>query len=215
VLFDPIVDFSLAAYGGSIEGTIIQLRTSPRITTTFHGVDLAKHDQFRALGIASAVISGVLSEFKLVNENSPQGSFDVDIRQIEVPNPPQSIPLIKLSSLSDGTIHVRGTLDPDSVDLAEVKITSSYGAVDGAGRALNLTRKGSESAEGEFRVSIGEALHSQIAQLLPALSNNVLQPSTRAFKARMKGFPCSREPRALGDLQLGTLCLRFSPVGAL
>jgi hypothetical protein len=191
------------------------MRTSARVSATLQNVDLAKHDQLRALGLTSALVNGTLSNFERIRDDAAQGTFDLVVGQIEVPKIPQSLSLIQLPPLSHGEIHLQGNVDPDRVDLTQVKITSSYGSVDGAGRGLNLSRPGSESADGEFRVALGDEIHAQISPLLPALSNNVLQSSTRQFKARMKGFPCSRGPRALGDLELGTLCLRFSPVGLL
>lgn len=215
ILLDPVIDFTVNAYEGSIAGTASRVRTSPQLSAKIQGVNLAKHDQFRALGIASALVSGTLSDFERTPDNAAQGTFDIVVSQIEAPKIPQSLSLMKLSPLSRGEIHLQGTLDPDKVELTQVKIDSSYGSVDGVAKALNLLRRGSESADGEFRVGIGDEIHAQVAPLIPALSNNVLQSSTRQFKARMKGFPCSRGPRALGDLELGNLCLRFSPVGPL
>ncbi len=215
LLLDPVVDFTVRAYGGSIEGTATRVRTSPQVSARAQDVDLAKHDQLRALGLASALVSGTLSDFEGMRDNAAHGTFDIVVSQINVPKIPQSLSLIQLSPLSHGEIHLRGTLDPDKLELTQLKITSSYGSVDGAGKALNLSRRGSESADGEFRVAIGDEIHAQVAPFLPVLSNNVLQSSTRQFKARMKGFPCSRTPRALGEIELGTLCLRFSPVGLL
>jgi type II secretion system protein N len=213
LMLNPTVDFSVHAYGGSIEGTASHVRTSPRLSATLRDVDLAKHDQVRPLGIASAVVSGSLSDFQKIGQNGTKGGFDIVVNRIEIPKIPPSLSLVKLSPLSDGEIHLRGTLDSDKVEIERLKITSSYGSADGAGRAMNLSRKGSESADGEFRVSIGDELHGQISPLLPALSNNVLQANTRQFKARMKGFPCSQGPREFVDLELGSLCVRFTPIG--
>ncbi len=215
IKLDPVVDFTLGAYGGSIEGTATDVRSAPRISVTLRDVDLGKHDQFRALGISSAVVSGSLSDFQLAQGNSVKGSFDVLVRRIEVPTIPQSLSLIKLPPLSDGEINVRGSVDTDSVEVPEVKINSSYGAAQGSGRALNLRQPGGQSAAGDFHISISDALHPQVSKFLPILSGNVLKASTRAFKARMVGSPCARISRSFGDLQLGTLCVRFVPVGAL
>ena len=210
--FNPSVDFTLRAYGGSIDGTVTGLRTSPRVSARFQDVDLAKHDQLRALGLSSALVSGSLTEFEQVSKDAIRGSFDIFIRRIEVPRIPPALSIVKLQPLKDGEIHLRGMIDPDNVNLDEVKIASSYGSAQGACRAINLLQQGNESADGEFQVTIGDALHPEISPFLPMLSNKVLQSETRRFTAKMKGMSCSRSQRSLGDLALGALCVRFMPV---
>jgi hypothetical protein len=212
LLLSPTVDFTLHAYGGSIEGTSTVSTTSPRISARFHDVDLAKHDQLHALGFTSAVLSGSLTDLEQVSLASLQGSFDLVISRIHVPRLPPALSVVKLDPLENGELHVRGAIDPNTINLEEVKIDSSYGAAQGACKARNLSQGGSESAEGEFQVMISDTLHPQISPFLPMLSNNVLRADTRRFTARMKGFPCARGPRSLGDVALGSLCIRFTPV---
>jgi hypothetical protein len=158
----------------------------------------------------SAVFSGLLKDVEVAGKDLVRASFEVSIHKIEVSRLPALMP-VKFEPLKDGMIKVRGSLQSETVDLPEVQIASSYGTVDGACKALNINQSAQISADGNFKVTIGESLSSTISPFLPMLSNNALQPDTRQFNARLRGSPCSRGRPAFGDLPLGALCIRFVP----
>jgi|GEM_PF-6263304 len=211
ILLDPYVEFSLKAYGGTIDGSVSSpLGKSPRLSADIKDVNLSRHEQLRALGLDSAVFWGLLKDIELTGGNLVNASFDVSIKSIEISRFPSLIP-IKLEPLKSGMIQVRGSFETETVDLSEVKLISSYGSAEGTCKALKINQPAHVSADGNFKVTIGESLFPTISPFLPMLSNNVLQSDTRQFNARLSGSPCSRGRQAFGDLPLGALCIKFIP----
>jgi hypothetical protein len=207
----PSITFTAQLYGGSLEGRVTDLFSTPHLWVRCTQVDLARHPQLRALGVTGASLSAQIENAALAPATLSAERFAFELSQVAVTNLPSRLGFATLPQLQNAQLTVRGRSAASQLELQEVTVAAPYGAVRRGDATLQLSNGTPTAASGSFDLTIAPETHRQLAQLLPALSNNILTPATRSFTARLSGVACTSRPRALGDIALGALCLRFVP----
>lgn len=207
----PTLTFSAQLYGGSVEGRVTDILSTPHLWVRCTQIDLASHPQLRAFGVTGANLSAHVENGVLAPGAFTADRFLVELSQVAVANLPSRLGFATLPQLQNAQLTVRGRSAPTQLELQEVTVAAPYGAVRRGEALVEISNGTPTAASGSFDLTIAAETHRQLAQLLPALSNNVLTPATRSFTARLSGVDCTSRPRVLGDVALGALCLRFVP----
>jgi hypothetical protein len=208
---DPSIEFSVEAYGGAVSGTVSSVLNGPKLSAELASIDLGRHPQLRPLGLATALLSGSIRELQTSASSVTSGTFNLAMERMEFPEIGQWVPLVKLAPLVDGSIKVRGRVDSSSVFIDDLSLQSPYGHALGSCEARNIDGAGAPSAHGSFKVTISQTLQQQIGPFLPVLSGNRLSATTEEFGVTMKGARCRPGAGVLGEIPLGSLCVRFIP----
>jgi hypothetical protein len=200
----PRADWSLNGYGGTIKGDASSFTSVPTGSIIAEGVNIALHPQLRALGLASAVLSGTAKEVTFAPFPATKAEFAVQVSGLSIPTFPEQFALLKLPPIEDGAITVEGTIKGGVVDARSVRASSNVLTADGQFRFTQPLAGGKSTCEGKLSVSLTERGMKALGPWLPLISNSALSADTRTFEVRITGVQCTsstREPR------VGNMCI--------
>lgn len=134
---------ALEGYGGRIESTAHPTLFGGPVTgdISARGLQIARHPQLHALGIASGQLDVTASALTLESGNLSRGTFSLDLTDAALPQPLSirpgqlGLPLgISIPAITDIDARLTGTLDGAHLVLPELKLTSSLGSFTGSAR---------------------------------------------------------------------------------
>lgn len=199
--------FSATAYGGSIEGIVDDVPSSPVLSGTVRGVDLSQHPQLRALGVASGGVNIDVEQLPVGSTIPKDARYLVEVAGLRVELPPMVAVLAKLESVSDIRVKIQGALKTTGrFNISEGAVVGSFGraSVTAQGRLQELElRELAGSVDIELSGQDGEALRPWASLL-----SNASGSDAGVVHCAFKSGSCTATAPFL--FNLGSLCVLAS-----
>ena len=199
--------FSATAYGGSIQGIVDDVSSSPALSGTIRGIDLSQHPQLRALGVASGAVNIDVEQLPLGSVIPKDARYLVEVIGLRVELPPMVAVLAKLESVSDIRAKIQGALKTTGrFNISEGSLVGSFGraSLTAQGKLEELElREVSGSVDIELSGKDGEALRPWASLL-----SNVSGSDAGVVHCAFKSGSCAATAPFL--LNLGSLCVLAS-----
>lgn len=188
--------FSARGYSGEIKGWAGGALTSDArfLDLAARAVNLAEHQQLRALGLESGVVDLMIEtlrlpqvdgrlSFSLKNGNKPQATT--------IPIPHQLFRSLTIPPLTGIELAAEISCESGTCSISTLSGRSSFATFDAHGSfGVDLPR-GLHGFEIDATVKLTEAGHADVGPFLPMISRGRLDGHAREFKARIAGTPRS------------------------
>jgi hypothetical protein len=197
--------FSARAYQGSISGVVVGLSSSALLDADIAKIDLSLHPQLRALGLEAGLLSGAVQRHALNPIQTVTSEYQVTAEALRVTLPAAIRDIIKISSIDQGRLVLKLTLEPSGrFNLSSCSLTSSLVKASLSGRGSVASRKSLSDFQGTARVELLGDEGAKLAQWLPLLTNQRVSASDKSFSCAIQVGPC--EKFSAFDFRIGPRC---------
>jgi hypothetical protein len=177
----------------------------PSVNIQVSKLNMSLHPQLRALGFDSGELSLVVENHPLNTSSSTPSEYQVTVDQMAFTPPPAVRELVKISTIENGKLSARLTIQPTGrFVLSSCSLTSSLAQANLTGRGALIDMKSLDEFVGTMQVTLLGEDGAKLAQWLPLLTNQRLQGTDRNFSCALQIRACESLPGF--DFRVGQRC---------
>lgn len=214
----PRVRLRSNAYNGSVDLSIRDLSSAPRLQGDLKEIDLGAHPQLHALGLTRAVTTIAIVDMPIsldpqatarVELKLSEGSFSLSPKLIELVGDAaqQVASLIKIDQVSNLNLRLTAAMEQGAFSARPIQLESSLAALDGQVKGSFDNGRGEPTLGGNLRVKLTEESDA-LRGWLPLVSENTVAADASSFSARFSSTSCSNI--SVPIIRMGRLCVRGS-----
>jgi hypothetical protein len=186
-------------YGGKLNGALDLISTDGGLSLSGSAINLAKHPQFRGIGILGGLLSFEVSRHPINLDWRDGATYKLDLKGLDIELPGLVSGLLQgLNSIKRGDLAVSMSVkEGGSFSIKGGRIDSSIGMVEVNAEGIVGKKGGVQDLDAKIGINLIGEDSGKIIPWIPVLTKGALTDGRRSINAQIRSLSCGTDPNAI------------------